>query len=638
MSPNNAKPQAPRPDLESIPPDMRREKSWVNWHYQSREGDWTKVPIDPKTGRTASSTDPLTWGTDAEALASFEGDAVDGIGFVFTPPFCGVDLDDCRDPETGEIQAWARDIVKRLGSYTEVSPSGRGLHIILRGKLPPRGNRKGNIEMYDEGRYFCVTGQHLDGTPLEVNDRQEELSALHAEVFGQAASPPLVMKPAPRARHELSDEEILKKASTAKNGEKFKRLWAGDTNLHDGDDSRADESLVCLLAFYTGPDPERIERLFGQSKLADREKWRQRPDYRQRTIAAALKVVDTYYGDAPDPASNKIIEGPFGLRAELRGVRKTSAKITVQIHLTTQGQTLPFALSTSESSIEGIAAEIHQGIPRDGRSEGAKLQIKCYLRRILEEATKLPKEWSGKKTAIELVMEEAKSLRLAFRDEKERVWSEARKTFLYQRQFVEAMIRPAVLGKLREVVGFEDKNDAVLASAAKRLSEVVWAEIASNLPSQADAQDLGPESAAARETRRAINEVWTTPRNVGREPLHTPRLISLVEAAHSPNTREKYSGKWAKLHPFSAWYRVGPREGTGEVVTDLAMRFELLHQCGTRIPGINDQESFGNVLEKYGIVASVDVADHRVGKERTKVRLISADFADELSASFSGEE
>jgi primase-polymerase (primpol)-like protein len=90
-----------------------------------------------------------------------------GIGFVFTPEddLCGVDLDGCLDPETGEIEGWAQEIIEELDSYTEISPSGTGVHVLVRGTLPAGRNRKGRFEAYDRGRYFTVTGRHLAGTP-----------------------------------------------------------------------------------------------------------------------------------------------------------------------------------------------------------------------------------------------------------------------------------------------------------------------------------------------------------------------------------------------------------------------------------------------------------------------------------------
>ena len=95
-----------------------------------------------------------------EALEAYKTGRYDGIGFVFcsADPYTGVDLDKCRNPETGDIDPWAREIMDALGGYQEVSPSGAGIHVIVEGKLPEGRNRRGNIEAYSQERFFTVTG------------------------------------------------------------------------------------------------------------------------------------------------------------------------------------------------------------------------------------------------------------------------------------------------------------------------------------------------------------------------------------------------------------------------------------------------------------------------------------------------
>jgi putative DNA primase/helicase len=203
-------------------------------------------------------------------------------------PFVGVDLDDCLD-EFGEVADWAQEIVRELNSYTEITPSGRGLHIWAKGTLPPGGRKRGPVEMYDQGRFFTVTSDHWDGTPTTIEDRQTALAALHAKVFGKQE--PQREHPTSPNGHEpsgrnLSDNEIIARAMHAKNGDKFARLWAGDTAGY-GSESEADLALCSLLAFYTGPDPHRVDHLFRQSGLY-RDKW-DREVYRDRTIAEALQ-------------------------------------------------------------------------------------------------------------------------------------------------------------------------------------------------------------------------------------------------------------------------------------------------------------------------------------------------------------
>jgi putative DNA primase/helicase len=151
---------------ENIPEELTERPQWVCWRREIRDGKPTKVPYTPGRERRASSTDLLTWRTFEEALAAYErGEPLyDGIGFVFcsADPFVGVDLDDCRDPESGEVAPWAQNIIDRVQEgYVEISPSGEGVHIIVEGSVREGGMRKGKVEMYGRGRFFTITGRFL---------------------------------------------------------------------------------------------------------------------------------------------------------------------------------------------------------------------------------------------------------------------------------------------------------------------------------------------------------------------------------------------------------------------------------------------------------------------------------------------
>lgn len=147
---------------ECIPDELKTYRAWVLWKLEKRGRDVTKVPYSPRGGK-ADSTDSRTWGSFEEVLKVYEARGYDGVGFVFSTgdPYCGVDLDGAVDPETGEVAVWAQQIIEGLDGYTERSPSGEGIHIIVRGELPGGGNRKGPLEMYDEKRFFTMTGRVL---------------------------------------------------------------------------------------------------------------------------------------------------------------------------------------------------------------------------------------------------------------------------------------------------------------------------------------------------------------------------------------------------------------------------------------------------------------------------------------------
>ena len=178
---------------EAIPEELRKLPLWVTWRWKKRKDGSTKPPYNPLTDKIAKPNDVSTCGTFQQALTAYKQNSrVAGIGFLFTEgdPFVGVDLDDCRDPETGEVDDWASKIVDSLNSYTEVSPSGTGVKIFARGGVP-RGRKKkpyksGAVEIYDRGRYFTVTGWHLEGTPTRLEQRQAEIDALYEKVFGNS--------------------------------------------------------------------------------------------------------------------------------------------------------------------------------------------------------------------------------------------------------------------------------------------------------------------------------------------------------------------------------------------------------------------------------------------------------------------
>lgn len=148
-----------------IPDELMARGQWVCWRYEERRGRPTKVPVNARTGAPARTNDPSTWASYDEALASVTRHKCAGLGFVFTreDPYVGIDLDHCID-ESGALSRRAQEIFAAFSTYTEVSPSGRGLHCILRGSVPSRAAHSAvldgqPVEVYSEGRYFCMTGE-----------------------------------------------------------------------------------------------------------------------------------------------------------------------------------------------------------------------------------------------------------------------------------------------------------------------------------------------------------------------------------------------------------------------------------------------------------------------------------------------
>ncbi|HEY7414334.1 MAG TPA: hypothetical protein VH593_04010, partial [Ktedonobacteraceae bacterium] len=154
----------------AIPQELKRRRQWVVWRYllPDKEGAKPrKVLFTPTTGEIASSTDRATWGSYTEAMAAFRRGGWEGVGFVFAADdtVAGIDLDGCVDPNTGTLTPQAQAIVQTFDSYAEKSPSGCGVHILILGAMPGgRGRKCGAYEAYSEGRFFTITGDHLEGT------------------------------------------------------------------------------------------------------------------------------------------------------------------------------------------------------------------------------------------------------------------------------------------------------------------------------------------------------------------------------------------------------------------------------------------------------------------------------------------
>jgi len=304
---------------------LREYSQWLCYRSEWLEtrGKYTKKPIDPHTGYAGSSTNPATWATHKQAVNAASRYNLDGIGFALTAddPFTVIDLDACRNPDTGELEPWAWAIVRRLNSYTEISPSGTGVHIVLRAALPVAGRRTGRIEAYYSGRYVTVTGDAIPGYDV-IHERADELAAWYADTFtsGRPAAVTLRVVQPPT----MADADILERASAARNGDKFRRLFtAGDTSGYPSH-SEADAALLCMLAYYTR-DPDQLLSLMQQSALfrADKDE-----RYSTQDIPAALAFTaalgDAVSGGAaaPHPPTDEIA----ALRAEVAELKSQLAE------------------------------------------------------------------------------------------------------------------------------------------------------------------------------------------------------------------------------------------------------------------------------------------------------------------------
>ncbi|QZA70476.1 DNA primase/polymerase [Erwinia phage AH03] len=266
--------------FDRIPEELKTYKQWINWRYEDRGGKKpTKIPYNPINGNPASVTDSTTWASFEEAVAAAENkNMCDGIGFVFTDndPYAFIDFD-APDESTKEdhslIQQRQIQLFNEFNSYAERSPSGNGLHIIIKGKILS-GRRRSCIEIYSTERYATFTGDVYRDAPIV--EHNELLNVLYKRMgegranstnYGYYADVPQTEE----------DSSVLETALAAVNGDKFEALLRGPWQDYYPSQSEADFAFVDIIAFYT-QNREQIKRIFRNSQLGQRDKAK-RDDY-----------------------------------------------------------------------------------------------------------------------------------------------------------------------------------------------------------------------------------------------------------------------------------------------------------------------------------------------------------------------
>lgn len=283
-------------EFKNIPQELKNAPQWILWRSEERDGKKTKVPYQID-GSMAQSSNKRTWSTFPTVLKFYNDRDYDGIGFMFSKddPFIGIDIDHCV--EDGVLSPFAEEIVQAISSYTEYSPSGEGVHIITKGKIPLRGQGTGRknpelgLEVYRHGRYFTFTGNSLGiGAIEERTDKLKELFNKYLKDKKEetkSSSPPAASS---RDMNNLSNKEIWERMFNSKNGKSIQDLFNG--HLINEDHSATDMALCNHLAFWTDKDTSKMDSMFRETGLY-REKWdRQHSSdgatYGEMTIAAAV--------------------------------------------------------------------------------------------------------------------------------------------------------------------------------------------------------------------------------------------------------------------------------------------------------------------------------------------------------------
>ncbi|MGD6894313.1 phage/plasmid primase, P4 family [Bacillus infantis] len=287
-------------NFNEIPAELKALPQWILWKSERRNNKPTKVPYQVN-GEMAQANNRRTWSTFATAVKFYlEGD-YDGIGFVFSRQdnYIGIDIDKCV--VDGKINAFATEIIDTLDSYTEFSPSGNGIHIIIKGGLPQsvlgtgRKNTKHGLEIYSYGRYFSFTGNRENSN--DVYDRTDEL----AEVFEQYFDDSDIQGRVNLAEFEkdeikITNDVLWERMFRSKNGDEIRSLYNG--SLINDDHSASDLALCNHLAFWTGKSSTRMDTMFRETGLM-RDKWDvihfrdTNETYGERTVATAISSTAT---------------------------------------------------------------------------------------------------------------------------------------------------------------------------------------------------------------------------------------------------------------------------------------------------------------------------------------------------------
>ena len=292
---------------DNIPYELKEHDRWCCYRIEpTKTGRMTKRPYNPLTGELARSNDPDTWVSFDKAVE--QSKFYDGIGYFFQAPYIGIDIDDVSDEikgylENDDVDNIVGEFIETLESYAEISPSGNGVHIIVKGELPDKGRRRGNVEIYDLGRFFTITNNKIGGYNF-VNDDSDynKLGFLHKKYIGTPTQQEKTNMSSGLG-NDLSTDEIIDLAKKSKNGLRFTTLYEGDWSQFYDSQSEADMAFASDLAFWTARDYKKMDAIFRKSSLY-REKWDEKRGELTYGEITLQRAVDTCTNEFVPPQSD----------------------------------------------------------------------------------------------------------------------------------------------------------------------------------------------------------------------------------------------------------------------------------------------------------------------------------------------
>lgn len=276
-----------------LPNELKEQNRFCLWKLV----DNTKIPLDAKNGKNAKTNDSSTWCDFNTAISGLNKFNANGIGFMLGGGFFGIDIDNHNNDNIEDLK---KEFITTLSSYTEYSQSGKGIHIICKGVLPSGRRRKGNIEMYDNVRFFALTGKKVEGTEnYTLEERTLEIKELYAKYLGEEKEERQVYSVEDDSNRLLTNKEVIDKILSSKSSNLFSLLYYGNWEGVYQSQSDADIALCNILAFWCNKNKKQMDEIFRTSGLF-RPKWNEKRGeltYSEITLNKAIQDCKNTYGN-----------------------------------------------------------------------------------------------------------------------------------------------------------------------------------------------------------------------------------------------------------------------------------------------------------------------------------------------------
>lgn len=259
---------------EKIPIELKNLKQWCVYKliWDEKRKKYTKIPYNANNGYKAKSNDERTWSDFQTALSAMDEYGMSGLGFFFKPPFFGIDIDNAE----GEVERYKMgdieenmiyEFIESMKSYAEYSQSGTGIHIIAKGTIPGERRRKGDVEMYQDGRFFAMTGNIASKYTEVIASDKKAIKRLYKRYVGDNKIIQINQENPILNTVDLPIDEIIKRAESSSQGPRFKVFMEGGWEAFYSSQSEADMAFANDLAFWTGRDFQKMDEIFRMSSM-----------------------------------------------------------------------------------------------------------------------------------------------------------------------------------------------------------------------------------------------------------------------------------------------------------------------------------------------------------------------------------